>query len=232
MNQSRKNIAALLAVALMVSFSSTLIILGDVADLNKDISNMLTGAEVVSANGTGTTSLELLANVGLEIKGGFEGIDFGSGYVDIGKDFAILDSDGTDTQDWLNESGMVPGPIQDYHLVNNSGSTLANVTVALTSHTSARDWLCAGEDNCPDENAESYIKMEEDGIMENNCFQLLGTEQLTYTEVANSTDKTEVIVCEALKPSGHIRVYHKIKLPTDAPTGSKNGMFTYYASPR
>ncbi|MBT3298089.1 hypothetical protein HN385_04135 [archaeon] len=229
MSQNKKNIAALLAVALMVSFSSTLIIIGDVSDLNLSIKDMLTGAVTSQANGTGTAELEILANVGLNVDDA--AINLGSGYVNGSNSSAIVDSMNffNSASTWLNSTGQSVSGLADYHLVNNTGSTPINITVQMNSHVDAEDWLCgASGATCPGDNADVRVRIQNAGT---SCLDIQAGTYEANVFVTN-VNKNTVLLCGNMKPidgQDTFEVYYKVEIPQEAPTGSKEASFLYTA---
>ncbi|MBT3451087.1 hypothetical protein HN652_03730, partial [archaeon] len=187
---------------------------------------VISGAVTSSATDTGNTTLEILANVGLNVDDAE--IDIGSGYVNGTSSTAVVGTSGVPPLNWLNSTGGLVASVIDTHQLNNTGSSPVNITVSMNTLADAEEWLCgASGATCPGDNAMVEVKMEElDG---DSC---IGTEQTSWLELANYTTKSTVLLCSNMKPTDGTDVFDvdfQLTIPQEAPTGSKTATFTYTA---
>ncbi|MBT3450739.1 hypothetical protein HN652_03185, partial [archaeon] len=184
---------------------------------------VISGAVTSSATDTGNTTLEILANVGLNVDD--TTIDFLSGYVNSTQAVAILDSSGTNITDWLNSTGSPFTNFADTsHRLNNTGSTPVNVTVSMDKDN-AEHWLCGQSGaTCPGDNAMVQVKALD------TTSACIDGEVNTYTEVADYDSKSTVLLCTNFKPtdgSDTLETLYQLTLPQEAPTGTVTAVFTY-----
>ncbi|MBT3298534.1 hypothetical protein HN385_06415, partial [archaeon] len=186
---------------------------------------VISGAVTSSATDTGNTTLEILANVGLAVNDAE--IDLGSGYVNSTQAVAILDGSNTNASHWLNSTDSLLTS-DDWHRVNNTGSSPVNLTVSMNTHADAEEWLCgASGATCPGDNAMVQVKQVD---FTSACIG--ATDQTTYVELADYNSKSTVLLCSSLKPTDGtdtVDVYYQLTVPQEAPTGSKTATFTYTA---
>ncbi|MBT3297665.1 hypothetical protein HN385_01980 [archaeon] len=219
---NNKTIVALLAVALVISLTGTIMSVNEISELGGKWM-VISGAVTSSATDTGNTTLEVLANVGLNLDD--NAIDLGAGYVDGISSTGIITTDGT-VVSWKNSTGGTP-TISDKHTLNNTGSTTVNVTVSMDKDDSEH-WLCgASGSTCPGDNAQVDVKMTESAG--DSC---ISGEQTGYVVLANTTSKNTVKLCDSFKPTDGtdtFDVHFGLTIPQEAPTGTKTAIFTYIA---
>ncbi|MBT3298639.1 hypothetical protein HN385_06940 [archaeon] len=222
---NNKTIVALLAVALVVSLTGTIMSVNEISKVGGQWL-VISGAVTSSATDTGNTTLEILANVGLSVDD--FSIDLGSGYVNSSVPFATIDTGETVETQWLNSTNGIH-TINDGHTLNNTGSTTVNISVAA-SVSNADEWLCgdATGATCPGNN--SWVKVYIADSTFDACF---GFEKTTAgTFLTHNTVIPSVLLCGNMMPNDgqdQFRVNYVVRIPQEAPTGTKTATFTYTA---
>lgn len=190
------------------------------------IKNQFTGAELFN-DGSGTSRLEILSNVGITIDDAL--VDLGTGYVTIGEDYAIIDTTNSSEQDWINENGSL-NEIYDFHILNNTGSTVSNITISVSDSdiNNAEEWLCLESEGCPSNYAKIEVLSEDHESF--SCPVGLAS---SWKIIMNDTSKNDdVQICGNLLPMTNkntLKVFYRVTLPTDVPTGQKSLNFIFYA---
>ncbi|MBT3298011.1 hypothetical protein HN385_03740 [archaeon] len=224
---NNKTIVALLAVALVISLTGTVMSVSKFSNIGSNWM-ILSGAVTSSATDTGNTTLEILANVGLNIEDST--IDIGSGYVNSTATHASVSSYPSSPDfDWLNASELPAGDINDYHLLNNTGSTTVNLTVQQNSgYQNAEQFLCGDNSTCPSDMAELTVRSSEGNS--NSC--ILGLNSGYEMLLGDQINYGPVVICDQFQPvdgDDEIQVYYKVLIPQEAPTGQKTINLLYTA---
>ena len=217
---NNKTIVALLAVALVVSLTGTIMSVSEISKVGGQWM-VISGAVTSSATDTGNTTLEILANVGLVVED--NAVDFGSGYVNSTTSFARIDSRGsTPEENWLNETGSLHD-ISDSMLLNNTGSTVVNLTIQQNSgYEDAEHWLCGDTDSsatCPSDYAKLEVRINEPSG--DSC---IGGELGGWVTMMNSTDDRGArLLCNDFIPNDGVdslEIFFRTSIPQEAPTGT------------
>lgn len=225
---NNKTIVALLAVALVVSLTGTIMSVSEISKVGGQWM-ILSGAQITNET-TGNTTLELLANVGIEVVSDTANMNIGTGYVTIGQDSATINT-GTSPSNtyWKNSTGDDAAGVRMVHTINQTGSTAAILTVNIGS-TTAEDFLCGGDGGCAGTDV-AQVKVKVDADTHSTC---ITGEQTSYALIANATDKvSDVQLCSEFLPAGtgdsELDIAFELTVPSDAPTGVKSTTFTYTA---
>jgi len=137
--------------------------------------------------------------------------NFGSGYVNPGSAYAIIDSEGTKIN-WTNTSSF---PDSDPMILVNNGNINANVSIIASKN--AQQFLGGTS-------PEQKYK-----VVENESTACLGNIQSTYVNLSNST---YTLVCDNLDYSDatdSLKIHFRLKVPEDTPTGLKENTITFIA---
>ncbi|MBT4605273.1 hypothetical protein HOC01_06550 [archaeon] len=132
--EEHKLLTGMLLVALVVGIGGTMIAVDHLNGLNSGV----TGA----ATGTGTSYTTVAEDITISIPNST--VDFGSGSVDVGSDWAVLSSSsfrGTHNGSWAN--------ISDNISIQNDGNRDINVTVNASKINGSRGDAIICDPNCP-----------------------------------------------------------------------------------
>ena len=223
----RRAILILFVLALFISLSSTVIILTKTTTLGQNWLS-ISGAQITSDTGQGHTSLEILANVGIEVING--SVNLGSGYVDSRFGFAVIDTfNSAGELNWLSGSGDAT-EVNDYHLIRNTGSSPVTLYVSENSgFSNAEEWLCGDASRCPSIVADLKVLAKENEI--GSCTGWL-RDTLFGNLMSYASRSGTVELCSNFNPvdsSDELKVYYKIVIPQEAPTGTKTLDLLYTA---
>ncbi len=223
----RRAIVVLVGLALMISLASTTIILTKTFDIGDDWL-LISGAQTTSIDASGNTSIEILANVGISIVEG--DINLGSGYVDSRFGFAVIDTfNSAGELNWLNSSGSATD-VEQYHLIRNTGSTPVVLYVSENSgFSNAEEWLCGDSIRCPSIVADLKVLAKEHEV--GSCTGWL-RDTVFGNLMSYASRSGTVELCSNLNPvdsSDELRVYYKVVIPVEAPTGTKTLNLIYTA---
>ena len=225
---SNKTVLTLLVIALVITVAGTLVSVSKLGSLGAEYA-LLTGSVV----DTGTATITVSGAAAISVVDA--AIDFGTGYVNASctNGAASIASDGEagGSPCWLNTTHVIPTPTDDFHTVENNGTTNLKLNVSL-SDASISAVLCAGSQgsDCSGQNTVARLeaKSEEDGDGEAGaCIADLLS---TYTEVSTGTSKVDLVLCTDLLPadgSDLLEVNFNMTLPLGMAQGAKTATVTY-----
>ena len=183
---SNKTIVALLVVALVVTVVGTVVSVSKLSALGGTYT-ILSGA----ATGTGTTTLTTSGVTDISVTD--SAIAFGTGMVNDscadGDAWIASDNDGHNC--WLNSTNQshTMANIDDWHELENNGTTITSIDVDLDS-TDSEHFLCEAVGGCADStSAKVMVKAEDGGDTEaNSC----NGENSTYQTLSTHNAKSQV----------------------------------------
>ena len=218
---SNKTIMALMAVTLGITLLGTTLSIVKLNSL-RDTYLFLTGA----ATTTATTQLTISGTTGITMHNST--INLGSGYYNTSctTGFAWINTSAGQYNCWINST---PSSFIGHHTINNSGTTVINVTAAsgASSKRDAEHFLCGSIDGCA--STVAAINVTAFNNLAGSC---TGTLPNFAVILSNSSNFT-VTLCPELSSaiaSNSINVSYYIQIPSDAGTGAKSWTVTYEAT--
>ena len=208
---SDKTLVVLIIIAIVISFSGTLVSLNRLSQLGIPITGM-------AGSGTGVANLTIIAGTSIAVS---QNIIFGAGSVNTS--YAVLESNasnymatnGTGTWNWTAYGGQA-------FVIENDGNT--NVSINITTNVSKAKYI--GGANPFLGAAISY----EEG---DAACQGVGSGAVQITVWKEINDTSNVTICRNLTPtdaSDQINISLRLGIPEDAPTGTgeKRCTVTFY----
>jgi len=220
---TNKTIVALLAVALVVTVVGTAVSVSKLSSLGATYT-LLTGS---ATSDTGTTELNLGANVGLSVVD--TAIDWGPGQYNgiCTEGYATINSDNSAATCWLNADGTgTASAVNDPHTISNEGNSPSKVMVAFAD-SNAEVFLC--NDDCPS-SAVALVTVKSADSESGSC---TGNTASAYTTLASATGTAATVtLCSNLNTDADadsIEVNYELRVPGDAIAGAKSVTVTYTA---
>jgi hypothetical protein len=241
---STKLLAGLLVLAVVVSVAGIALNLA----LIKTVS--VPGVQVTgfsTSNQTGTVNFTQAGSAGILLTD--DSVAFGGGYFNstCTEDVSVLDSydpEGTDGHYadpgcWINTTGTdgayygtyMRSPANasglDYHVIQNNGTTIVNVTVQPDKN--AVDFVCGIGGTCTPDNAQVDVKAENKEAV--SC-QDGSLQAAAYEKLSDETLNNSVGLCNRLEfddAKDEIKVFYKVTIPSDIGAGMKTMTVTYMA---
>lgn len=240
---STKLLAGLLVLAVVVSVAGIALNLA----LIKTVS--VPGVQITGfdAYETGTVNFTQAGSAGILLTD--DAVAFGGGVYNSSctTDTSILDSyapEGTSThyaspQCWINTTGTdgtyygtyMRSPANasglDYHILQNNGTTIVNVTVQPDKN--AADFVCGIGGTCTSALANVDVKAEDNEAA--SC-QAGSLQAAAYETLSTGSTNTSVGLCNRLEfdnSKDEIKVFYKVTIPSDIGAGLKTMTVTYTA---
>jgi hypothetical protein len=161
-------------------------------------------------------------------------INFSNGYYNESctLDYAYLGVDASrreSTKCWVNLS-TYSGSL--YHVVNNSGTTILNITFDL-SVNDAETFYC-GASGCPLTNNSKIQALVSDDLRENGSCASVSYIENSYVTLLSATAKnTSHVLCNYLdyeNTNDEIDIMFNFSIPKDVSSGQKSFQITYIAT--
>jgi hypothetical protein len=228
---SNKTILMLVMVALVVSVAGTMISLDRLTDYQNSY-GFITGA--ATSNSQGNTTITNSGTVSITLAD--SSIAIATGYVNTSSacnGVAVLNLFGGSNQNgcWLNTSDLPPAnaDLIDHHQVENDGTVLVNLT-AYSTQLDAEDWLCGSVGGCT--SAVASVTLQSTDGESGSCNSNIASN----TTLLGSSSNSSVWICEGfdyLDSTDTINVsLIELRIPSDAPTGTKTLNIVYEATER
>jgi hypothetical protein len=232
----RKIVVLLLVVVIMTIFITAILnlsLMGFFNVLFLQITGLNTGNQtgVVNFTQSGAAGIVLIDDA----------IDFGSGYYNTtcGTDYSILNSllpfpTGENgpyaaPRCWINTTNFLRNPANktaDYHLLQNNGSSVVNITVL--GNKNAKDFICGIGGTCTENKVNVTILVEENETA--SCSAGL---QSSFALFSNDTANLTIGLCNRLSYANEkdeLKVFYVVTLPSDISPGVKELLVTYQAT--
>lgn len=175
----------------------------------------ITGNSVSS----GVVTLTKVGSAGIQMSD--DAISFGSGYVNSSCEYAVINSNKSNSC-WVNMTEFFNAG--DFHDIVNNGSSLLNITASLSGYTNAEDFFCG---NC------QYTNNAKIGVYSMNDEAGSCNGLTNYVEnIANYNSLTNVGVCDYFDfadPMDSIKIYIELYVPKDSSVGNKSFLINYEA---